>query len=74
MNINTLNDIIGQFETEIINSAFKRDLQDYVNSLPNNQNNIVSLREIANKVFDILDEVYNTDLPDNLIKLLPSLA
>lgn len=71
MNINTLNDIIGQFETEIINSAFKRDLQDYVNSLPNNQNNIVSLREIANKVFDKLDEVYNTDLPDNLIRLLP---
>lgn len=71
MNINTLNDIIGQFETEIVNSGFKRDLQDYVSSLPNNQNNIVSLREIANKVLGKLDEVYNTDLPDNLIKLLP---
>jgi len=53
MNINTLNDIIVQFETEIVNSGFKRYLQDYVNSLPNNQNNIVSLREIANKVLGV---------------------
>lgn len=71
MNINTLNDTIGQFETEIIKSGLKRDLQDYVNSLPNNQSNIVSLREIANKVFNRLDEIYKTDLPDNLAKLLP---
>lgn len=71
MNINTLNDIIGQFETEIITSGFKRDLQDYVNSMPNNQSNIVSLRDIADKVFSKLDEVYKTDLPDNLLKLLP---
>lgn len=71
MNINTLNDIIGQFETEITISGFKRDLQDYVNSLPNNQSNIVSLRDIANNVLKRLVEIYSTDLPDNLIKLLP---
>jgi len=71
MNINTLNDYIEQFETEIIESGFKRDIQDYVNSLPNNQNNIVSLREIANKIFTVLDEIYKSDLPENLEKLLP---
>lgn len=71
MNINTLNDIISQFESEINSSGFKRDLQDYVNSMPNNQSNIVSLRDVADKVFNRLDEVYKTDLPDNLLKLLP---
>lgn len=71
MNINTLNDCIEQFETEIIESGFKRDIQDYINSLPNNQNNIVSLREIANKIFAVLDEIYKSDLPENLEKLLP---
>ncbi|MGL5914562.1 MAG: hypothetical protein ACRCZB_10385, partial [Bacteroidales bacterium] len=71
MNINTLNDIISQFETEISISGFKRDLQDYVSSLSNNQSNIVSLRDIANNVLNRLDEIYSTDLPDNLLKLLP---
>jgi hypothetical protein len=36
--------MIGQFESEKITSGFKRDLQDYVNSMPNNQGNIVSKR------------------------------
>jgi len=70
MNINTLKDYIDQFNTEIVESGFKRDLQDYVGSLPNNQNNIVVLREVANKISAKLDEIYNSDLPDNLEMLL----
>ncbi len=70
MNINTLKDYIDQFNSEIIEGGFKRDLQDYVGSLPNNQNNIVVLREVANKIFEKLDEIYNSDLPENLEMLL----
>ena len=65
MNINTLKDYIDQFNAEIVESGFKRDLQDYVNSLPNNQNNIVVLREVANKILDKLNEIYNSDLPES---------
>ena len=70
MNINTLNDYIEQFETDIINSGFKRDIQDYINSFGQIQNNIVALRDIANKVYSKLDAIYKTDLADNLTKLL----
>ena len=70
MNINTLKDYIDQFNSEIVNSGFKRDLQDYVGSLPNNQNNIVVLRDVANSISAKLDEIYNSDLPDNLELLL----
>lgn len=71
MNINTLNDYIEQFETEIIESGFKRDIQDYIGSLPNNQNNIVSLREIAKNILEVLNKIYKSDLSENLEKLLP---
>src|SRR5690554_4583740 len=70
MNINTLKDYIDQFNLEIIDSGFKRDLQDFVTSMPNNQNNIVALRELALKVSEKLDEVYRIDLPENLEALL----
>ena len=70
MNINTLNDYIEQFETEVINSGFKRDIQDYINSFGQIQNNIVALRDIAGKVYSKLDMIYKTDLADNLEKLL----
>ena len=70
MNINTLKDYIDQFKSEIVDSGFKRDLQDYVGSLPNSQNNIVILREVANKISARLDEIYSSDLPENLEMLL----
>jgi hypothetical protein len=70
MNINTLKDYIVQFNSEIVNSGFKRDLQDYVGSIPNNQNNIVVLREVANSILLKLDDIYNSDLPENMEMLL----
>jgi hypothetical protein len=72
MNINTLAEIIEVFEIEIIKSGFHRDTQDYINSLANNQNNIVTLRDIAEKTSKKLDEIYSGDLPDLLNKLLVS--
>lgn len=70
MNINTLKDYIEQFNSEIIEAGFKRDLQDYVSSLPNNQSNIVVLREVANKISEKLNEIYKSDLPENMEMLL----
>ncbi|MBE7693694.1 hypothetical protein [Tenacibaculum finnmarkense] len=70
MNINSLNDYIEQFEIEIIDSGFKRDIKDYITSFGQIQNNIIALRDIANKVHIKLDWIYKTDLADNLEKLL----
>jgi len=69
MNINTLAEIIDLFNIEIVKSGFKRDTQDYVTGLANNQNNIVTLRDIAEKTSKKLDEIYGNDLPDLLSKL-----
>lgn len=71
MNINTLSEFIDLFNNEIIKSGFKRDLEDYVNSLPTNQSNIVTLRDVANKVSLKLATIYGSDLPESLLKLFP---
>lgn len=71
MNIETLSENIKLFECEIIESGFHRDIQDYLASLPNNQNNIVALREIATKISERLVVIYSGDLPDTLTVLFP---
>lgn len=72
MNIETLHEHIALFKREVIDSGFKRDLDDFVGSLPNAQSNIIQLREIANKTLAALDRIYSRDLPDALNALLPS--
>lgn len=71
MNIEALNENIRLFEYEIIESGFQRDIQDYLNSLPSNRNNIVTLREIAEKISIKLIHIYAGDLPEALKELLP---
>lgn len=71
MNIEILQDYVDTFTREIVESGFKRDLDDYITSLPNSQNNIVTLREIAEKVLLTLEDLYSGDLPDSLGALLP---
>jgi hypothetical protein len=44
MNIEILHDHINEFKHEIIDSGFKRDIDDYTSSLPSVKNNIVSPR------------------------------
>ena len=53
MNIALLQDYIDAFEREVIDSGFKRDLDDYASSLPASQSNIVALRDIAEKVLSV---------------------
>jgi len=71
MNLEVLQDHINAFNREIIDSGFKRDLDDYANSLPSLQNNIVSLREIAGKISATLSRIYSGDLPERLSATLP---
>ena len=71
MNIETLLENINLFEYEIIESGFQRDIQDYLTSMPTNQNNIVALREIAENISERLVIIYNGDLPDALSVLFP---
>lgn len=71
MNIEVLQDYIYAFRREVVDSGFKRDLDDYLSSLAASQGNIVALREIAGKILSILDEIYASDLPDQLASLLP---
>lgn len=74
MNIQTISEYIKLFNTEIIASGFKRDLQDNVTSLPNNQSNINSLRDSANKVFEFLSNLYSSDFLENMNYLFPDKA
>ncbi|MBC8327055.1 MAG: hypothetical protein H8E27_15665 [Verrucomicrobia subdivision 3 bacterium] len=70
MNIEILQDCIDTFTLEIIDSGFKRDLDDFISSLPASQNNILPLREIGEKVLLNLDRIYGGDLADSLNVLL----
>lgn len=71
MNIEILQDYIMTFTREVVDSGFKRDLDDYASSLPASQNNIVALRGIAEKILSVIDPLYSSDLPDGLKSLLP---
>jgi hypothetical protein len=72
MNLQTLSDYIKTFTREVVDSGFKRDVDDYITSLPSVQNNIVTLRQIAAKTVAALDQIYQGDLRDSLSSLLPS--
>ncbi len=71
MNIEILQECILLFKREVISSGFKRDMDDYVSSLPASQSNIVALRDIAGKVNSVLEDLYSRDLPDAMNSLLP---
>lgn len=71
MNIEILHEYISEFKREIVDSGFKRDLDDYIGSLPASQNNIVALRDLAEKILTSVDNLYTGDLPGQLKILLP---
>jgi ferritin-like protein len=71
MNIEILQEHVNTFSREVIDTGFKRDLDDYITSLPAAQNNIMALRDVAGKVLSALDHLYTGDLPEALCVLLP---
>lgn len=72
MNIGHLHECAQQFELQVVESGFKRDLDDYLASLPNMQSNIVTLRETASVIAATLDRIWASDLPDAMLALLPA--
>jgi hypothetical protein len=74
MNIETLQHFIDTFNREVVDSGFKRDLDDFSSSLPASQANILALRDIAEKVLVSLERIYNGDLPAGFKILLPKAA
>lgn len=71
MNIQTLNEYVNIFRTQVCDSGFRRDLKDFTASLPNNEDNIISLREVANKIYAVLVKIQSGDLPEALCRLIP---
>ncbi len=71
MNIEILQEHINTFNEEVTESGFRRDLDDFISSFPSSQNNIVAMRDIAEKILTSLDNLYASDLPDSLDSLLP---
>ena len=71
MNIEILHEYLNDFIREVVDSGLKRDLDDYIGSLPASQNNIVALRDLAEKILTSVDNLYTGDLPGQLKILLP---
>jgi len=71
VNLELLYDIIISFEDFVVNNGFNRDLTDSINSMGANQNNVVNLRNIADKIEKHLNFIYSSELPDSLLLLFP---
>lgn len=71
MNLETIDAQLRLFNREVIESGFRRDVQDYMNSLPASQNNIVALREIADDVATKIRRIRESDLDDGLRMIFP---
>jgi hypothetical protein len=73
MNINTMVDMINNFNQLVVESGFLRDIQEYIKAIaqPQNSQNIVLLKDITSKTKDSLNIIYNSDLPDHLKLLIP---
>lgn len=71
MNINSMVIKIQTFNEYIIDSGFNRDIQEYITTLsqPQNNQNIILLKEITTKVIQQLEIIINSDVPD-ILKLL----
>lgn len=71
MNIQTLNECIQSYRELVVESGFKRDLDDYSSSLSSAQGNVLALREMAESIRNRLAIIYSSDLPQQLLLLLP---
>ena len=73
MNINSMIMKIKSFNGYIVDSGFFRDIQEFLKTIsqPQNNQNIVLLRDITNKVLSHLNVIINSDVPNDLKLLLP---
>ncbi|MCI2229566.1 hypothetical protein MC378_10340 [Polaribacter sp. MSW13] len=71
MNIETLLQKSQLFIELVIDSGLQRDLQDYQNTLNQNQNkNLIFLNDVNSKIQSKLLPIYNSSLPDDLKVLI----
>ena len=70
MNIETLYSYVLEFENYVITSGFHRDINDLTTSMPNYQNDILNMRKVIENLNSYLENIYRTDLPAHLIKLM----
>lgn len=73
MNINSMIMKINNFNRYIVDSGFHRDINEFLKTIsqPQNNQNIVLLKDITKQVMLQLQTIMDSDLPDDLIKLLP---
>jgi len=74
MNINFLIEKSNNFNSLIIDSGIQRDLQGFQTTLgqPNVNQNLITLSDIIGKVTVILDNIYNSSVPDDMLIVLPT--
>lgn len=73
MNINSMIMKINNFNEYIVKSGFLRDVQEFIKTIAQAQNsqNIVLLKDITDRVLKQLTVIQESDVPDDLNKLLP---
>lgn len=67
MKINNCNEFI-------VDSGLLRDVQEFIKTIaqPQNSQNIVLLKDITKQILKHLQTINNSDVPDDLVKLLPN--
>jgi hypothetical protein len=74
MNINSLVDKIINFKDIIEERGYLRDVQGFSTTLsqPNTNQNIILLKDIMDKLNVILQGIYQSSIPDDMLVLLPN--
>jgi hypothetical protein len=74
VNINSLIEKCQNFNSIVIESGIQRDLQGFQTTLgqPNVNKNLIMLQDITNKVEIIIDTIYQSSIPDDMLIVLPS--
>ena len=73
MNIESMNEYVGCFRFYVSDSGFKRDVTAFRESLPQNANNILPLRDITEKLIEGLTQMKSGDFANAAEKLLPDI-
>lgn len=71
MNIESLNDHINVYNREVVDSGFRRDVADYLTSIPQMSNNILTLRDAANDMHGKLVKIEKGFVTESLWVIFP---
>jgi hypothetical protein len=73
VNISSLIDKINSYKELIVDRGYHRDIQGFSTTLgqPNTNQNLIMIKDIIQKTKIILDGIYQSSVPDDLLILLP---